>query len=111
MDACATVQAQNTGGASATQCYPVYSDFLLVYFDGSPEPLDSPEHRKKPIGVLNDVVGRLSGPVLIAGDFNTPVDSSFFDLLRPNRVFHVNYDLKSDCFSNMQTRPASLNSQ
>lgn len=40
------------------------------------------KHRKVPIESLVEATGKLSGPVIVVGDLNTPVDSLFFDEFR-----------------------------
>ncbi len=67
------------GGVFQSATFAAEHPFTLVLGD-LPSALSL--HRKEPLGVLVDVVDKLDGPVLIAGDLNTPVDSVFCDPLR-----------------------------
>ncbi len=39
-------------------------------------------HRKAPVGRLYEIIRTIPGPVIVAGDFNTPVDSLYLDQFR-----------------------------
>ena len=43
-------------------------------------------HRKPQVDALTQAVNRISGPVMIVGDLNTPVESSLFETLRKSHV-------------------------